>query len=162
MAKTEYDLEFEREKIRLEQARFHLEEKRYKDERKFRLWTILSIIIPLLSIAISVSFSMWSQYKQAQTDFTLRAVETVINSTSPSETQNKLKAMQFLFPNQLPDDFSAAFNSFNPDDFSGGPSYDNKMNFLNLMANTGASKDEILEMYKLLFHDSLIIEAIEQ
>jgi hypothetical protein len=167
MAKTEHDLEFEkleleREKIRLEQAKLHLDEERYKDERKFRLWTILSIFIPLLSIAISVIFSMWGQYKQAQTDFTLRAVETVINSKSPSETQNKLRAMQFLFPNQLPDDFSAAFSNFDPNDFSGGPSYDNKMNFLSLMASTGASKEEALEMYKKLFPGSLIIEAVEK
>ncbi|HQX01989.1 MAG TPA: hypothetical protein PLQ94_07760, partial [Anaerolineales bacterium] len=164
MAKTELDLEFEKlqvekEKLRLEQAKLRLDEERYKDDKKFRLWTILSIVVPLITIAVSVSFSMWSQYKQAQTEIVLRSMEAVINAKSPSETQNKLKTIQYLFPNQLPDDFSTAFASFEPDNFSGKFSYDNAMNFLNLMANAGASKDEVLDMYKKIFPESTYIKA---
>lgn len=167
MTKTELDIEFEKlqlekEKLRLEQAKLKLDEERYKDEKKYRIWTILSIVIPLITIAVSVSFSMWSQYKQAETEFVLRAFETVVNSDGPSEAQNKLRAAQYLFPNKLPDDFSEAFTSFEPSNFSGTISYDRAMNFLNLMANAGASKDDVLDMYKKLFPNSSIIDAIEK
>ena len=155
-------INIEYEKLKIEQAKLHLEEERLKDERKYRVLTILSIFIPLLTIAITIASNFWSQNKQAEIDFVLRSVEVVINSDDPAEADNKLKALQYLFPDQLPDDFGSVLDNFEPNDFSGGPSYENKMNFLNLMANSEASKDDVLEMYKKLFPDSLIIEAIEK
>ena len=155
-------LKIEQEKIRLEQARLQLDENRFKEENKFRYFTFISILVPLLTIAFSIGISIWSQRKQAESDFILKAAETVIDSKSPSESDNKLKALEYLFPDQLPGNFSTTLSNFEPSDFSGGPSYDNKMNFLNLMASSGTSKDEILEMYKKLFPDSQIIEAIEK
>jgi len=165
VANSENDIGFEKikleqDKFRLDQSRLRLDEERFKVEKKFKAWTMLSIVIPLIVIAVSVSISVWSQYKQAQTDFVLRAVDTVMTSKSPSEAQNKLNALLFLFPNQMPDDFSTLLSKFNSDDFSEDSNYENKMNFLNLMANSGASKEEILEMYNELFPESSIYEAV--
>ena len=152
----------EKERIHLEQERFLFDKKRNRDENRFRYATVFSFLVPLLVVAITIYFSISNQNKQTQSDFILRAAEVVTNSNSPAEAQNKLKALEYLFPNLLPKNFSDILSKFEATDYTEGPSYDNKMNFLNLMANSGASTDEILEMYKKLFPDSLIIQAVDK
>jgi hypothetical protein len=155
-------IKIEQEKLRLEKARLRLDEERFADEKRIKRLTLLSIVIPIITVAITVGFGVWSQARQAQTDFILQAAEIIISSEGPSETQNRLRALQDLFPHQLPEDFSSIVSSFDPDLYSGGPSYENKMNFIQLFVDAGATQDEILEMYRKLFPDSLIIEAIEK
>ncbi|MCC6457511.1 MAG: hypothetical protein IT328_21320 [Caldilineaceae bacterium] len=61
----------------------------------------------------------------------------------------------------MPTDFQASAEAFNPTAFSYGMTYERKLHFLQLIIDSGAQQQEIIEMYNKLFPDSEIVKAIK-
>lgn len=144
------EINFKREQLRLDRERLELEKEKLKIEREMRKWSIFSVFIPLMIVAVTISFNNLNQVRQARMDFALKATEIVINSQSPSEIQDRMTILSEIFPDQLPDDFMQLVSSFDAASYSGPPSYDNKMNFLRLIGDNYEQKQEIITMYKQL------------
>jgi hypothetical protein len=73
-------LELEREKVRLE---------RFK-----AWWTGISIIVPLLVAAISISFGMWSQSKQVMVQSEIQAQQAKLQSDMQAQQANLQAELQ--------------------------------------------------------------------
>ncbi len=154
-------LRLEQKKLDLEQERIALERERFRSEREMRKWTIASVAVPLIVVALTLAFSVWSQVEQSRREFALRAAEIIVGSEGPGESQGRLRALLALFPNQLPPDFQSAVESFNPSLYGVGPSYEDKMSFLRLVFESGGQNDRVIEMYDKLFPGSPILDAIQ-
>lgn len=121
---TEHSLEYE--KLELEREKIRLE--RYKAR-----WTSISIFVPLLVAAVSISVGFWTQTqqakiqsetqalqaklqlelqdRQARSEFELKAAEIVMNTDYPETTQHKAKALLSLFPDKLQYNFAESFDA---------------------------------------------------
>lgn len=120
---TEHSLEYE--KLELEREKIRLE--------RFKVWwTGISIMVPLLVAAVSISFGMWTQSQQAKfqselqvqqaklqlelqsqqarSQFELKAAEIVMNTPSPIGAQTKARALANLFSERLPKNFAESFD----------------------------------------------------
>lgn len=72
----------------------------------FRTWgTIFSIVIPLLVGIITIFYGVWSENERAKTNFEIKAVEIVMNASSPQSATNKAIVLSELFPDRLPKNF---------------------------------------------------------
>lgn len=88
-----------------EKIRLKMEWERIRIER-FKAWgTVLSIVIPLLVATITIIYGVWSENERARTNFEIKAVEIVMNATSPQSATNKAIVLSELFPDRLPKNF---------------------------------------------------------
>jgi hypothetical protein len=120
---TEHSLEYE--KLELEREKVRLE--------RFKVWwTGISIMVPLLVAAVSISFGMWTQSqqaklqseiqaqqakvqlelqdRQARSQFELKAAEIVMNTETPLGALTKARALANMFPERLPKNFAETFD----------------------------------------------------
>jgi hypothetical protein len=89
----------------LEKIKLKMDCERIRIER-FRAWgTVLSIIIPLLVATITIIYGVWSENERAKTNFEIKAVEIVMNASSPQAATNKAIVIAELFPDSLPKNF---------------------------------------------------------
>lgn len=89
----------------IEKIRLKMEHERLRIEQ-FKMWgTILSIIIPLLIVTITIIYGIWSENERAKTNFEIKAVEIVMNASSPQSATNKAVVLSELFPERLPKNF---------------------------------------------------------
>ena len=88
-----------------EKAKLRNDYEQIKIER-FKAWaTVLSIVIPILIASITIIYGVWSQNERAKSDFEIKAVEIILNSSSLKAATNKAIVLSELFPNRLPRDF---------------------------------------------------------
>ncbi|MHB9075488.1 MAG: hypothetical protein ACYC6G_18445 [Desulfobaccales bacterium] len=89
----------------LERAKLIAEYKRIKIDQSRTIWITLSILIPLLTALCSIFFGIYNFDKQAKKDFEIKAIEIVMNSSSPQVALNKAKVLAEMFPDRLPKNF---------------------------------------------------------
>lgn len=144
--------------LKIEYEKLELEKKRIESEARMRKWTVITVLIPILLGLVTLWYDIWNQNQQAKREFSLKAAGIIANSNNTFEAKGKLKALQALFPGFLSDSIDA----FDPTVFSGGPSYENKLNFLKLMTDSGKDRNVMMEMYEKVFPGSEIVEAVKQ
>lgn len=89
----------------LEKIKLKMDCERVRIER-FKAWgTVLSIVIPLLVVTITIIYGVWSENERAKTNFEIKAVEIVMNASSPQSATNKAIVLSELFPDRLPKNF---------------------------------------------------------
>jgi hypothetical protein len=84
-------LKMELEKIKLEKNRIH--------------GTFLSIVIPLILGVSTIFYGVFLENQKASQNFEIKAVEIVMNASSPKVATNKAIVLFELFPNRLPKNF---------------------------------------------------------
>jgi hypothetical protein len=86
----------------LEKFKLKMDCERLKVER-WKTWiTVISIVIPL---AGTIIYGIWSENQRAISSFEIKAVEIVMNASSPLVATNKAVVLSELFPDRLPKNF---------------------------------------------------------
>ena len=89
----------------LEKLKLKMDDQRIKIER-FKAWgTVLSILIPLVAATVTIVYGTVLENKRARTSFEIKAVEIVMNASSPQAATNKAVVLSELFPDRLPKGF---------------------------------------------------------
>jgi hypothetical protein len=148
--------ELEFKKLELEKQRIQLEQKKLEIERSKARWTSVSILVPLLVIAVTVGLNIWSQNQQARSDFEIKAAEIVLSADKPSEASAKAKALQDLFPDRLPENFAESFQT----EVYSGPSAAPRTEILHLIVEHPDYKQEIIDMWRQLFPSHAWVENL--
>ena len=115
------DFKIEIKKIELEEKKIALEREKFAAEKKWELdkleiekkkarWTGISILIPLLIVAITFVANSILDYQQAKREFKIQAAKIVMDTNHPETIRNKSRALAILFPEYLSEDFSTTFN----------------------------------------------------
>jgi hypothetical protein len=91
-----------------------------------RLVTASSLVLGLLTIVVA----LWTQHKQAQVAFELKAAEIVMAHRNPGAIRYRSRVLRTLFPRRLPSTFGEAFD---PKEFF-GPNFENKLEIFKAMA----------------------------
>jgi hypothetical protein len=150
MNSTEHSESLENKKDDLDYQRFQLEKRKNISDIVLAWVTTLSLIfgvvIPLITIAVNVN----SQTKQARHEFELKAAEIVMNTTGPTGTLNRAKAMANMFPDRLPSNFAA---SFDPKEYTGDNTNTPKKELIQLLVEHPDQRAKIIETWKKLFPD---------
>jgi hypothetical protein len=127
-------------KFELEQRKVQIEEEKLELQRRAMIVTGISIFVPLL-------IGVYAIRAQSRSGFELKAAEIVLNAKSPFASLTKAKALKALFPKRLPDSFASTFD---PKEYA-GPSVENKIEILKIIAANAEHKQEIITMWKQLF-----------
>ena len=106
MSKTaNSELDIERriaiKKIELEQQKLEVERKKLEVEKIKARWTGLSILIPLLIVAITLVANSYFQKEQAEREFKIQAAQTVMDTDRADTVKNRAEALATLFPEYL-------------------------------------------------------------
>jgi hypothetical protein len=89
----------------LEKIKLKIDYERIRIDRLKTWLTALSIFVPLLAVAITVGVGVWSENQRGKTSFETKAIEIVLNASSPEAATNKAIVFSELFPGRLPSDF---------------------------------------------------------
>jgi hypothetical protein len=89
---------FEKIKLKMDCERIRI------SERRMQL-TLATIFIPLILAAITLGFSVYLENEKAKNNFEIKAVEIVMNASSPKAAQHKAMVLFALFPDRLPENF---------------------------------------------------------
>jgi hypothetical protein len=143
--------DMEREKLQLERDKVQLERDKLKVEQDKAKWTAVSISVTALAALLTLGFGFWSQYKQAQSQFEIKAAEIVLKTGSGSEARDTAKALSSLFPERLPNNFAETFDPKKVPNF--GPDVVNaKTELLHILpGKTEEQKKEIIDLWKRMF-----------
>jgi hypothetical protein len=74
-------------------------------ERRKTWITAFSIVIPLILGAVTIWYGIWTENQRATSEFQIKAVEIVMNASSPAAATNKAIVLTELFPERLPKSF---------------------------------------------------------
>jgi len=74
-------------------------------ERRKTWITAVSIFIPLVLGVSTIFYSIWSENQRSVSAFEIKAVEIVMNASSPPAAVNKAAVLHELFPDRLPKSF---------------------------------------------------------
>lgn len=89
----------------LEKIKLKMDYDRIRIE-KYKTWgTVLSIVIPLLMGAMTILYGVWLENERANTNFEIKAVEIIMNASTPLAATNKAIVLSELFPDHLPKNF---------------------------------------------------------
>lgn len=89
----------------IEKLKLKLELERLSIERRKTWATAISIFIPLIIGAITIFYGIKSENQRAASSFEIKAIEIVMNASSPIAATNKAIVLSELFPDRLPKDF---------------------------------------------------------
>jgi hypothetical protein len=89
----------------VEKLKLKLDYERIGIERLKAWLTAVSIFIPLAAAALSIGYGIQMENKREKTNFEIKAVEIVMNASSPMAATNKAVVLSQLFPDRLPKDF---------------------------------------------------------
>ncbi len=147
----EKKLDIEHDKLQLEREKLILERDKVDVERDKAKWTTISIVGTALVALLTVGFGIWSQYKQAQSQFEIKAAEIVLKTGSAREARDTAKALLAIFPDRLPKNFAEQFDPDNVPNF--GPDVINaKTALLSILpGKTEEQKNEIIELWNKMF-----------
>jgi|RhiMethySRZTD1v2_1073278.scaffolds.fasta_scaffold232930_2 hypothetical protein len=148
----------ERQTLQLERSKVDLEREKLKVEVKKTWITAVSVAGGVLIAALSFLGSVYSQYRQSQTQFQLKAAELVIAAQSAQQAAATASALSALFPEQLPRDFASRFPqdlpAFGPDIIQA------KVELLKLMEGKSPKlRAPIIELWCKLFREDTTFEC---
>lgn len=89
----------------VEKIKLILDHERLIVERQKTWATTISIVIPLILGAMTIIYGIWSENQRAVSSFEIKAVEIVMNASSPKAATNKAIVLSELFPDRLPKSF---------------------------------------------------------
>ena len=89
----------------LEKLKLRIEYEKLCIERRKTWATVISIVIPIFLGAVTVCYGVWSENQRAASSFEIKAVEIVMNASSPMAATNKAIVLCELFPDRLPKGF---------------------------------------------------------
>lgn len=102
--------DIEREKLAFEMTKWDqslaLEREKIALERRNALLSRVSIIIPLLVVAVTIYANTLDQRHAAQDAFELKVAEAVLEAKSVTESSNRADGLAAFFPERLPRDFA--------------------------------------------------------
>jgi hypothetical protein len=163
MVESPESRELERGKLEIERQRLELEKKAARRESR-RSWTVpLTVLIPLVTLAITVMVQLASERTQAQRDFELKAAELVLSEKKPSSTYNKARALKALFPERLPDGFA---KNFDPANYAGTASVEqatiaSKKELITLIADHPDQRRLVVRLWRGVFPEDEWLPGIE-
>jgi hypothetical protein len=133
-----------------------VEQKKLDLERHKAKWTTISVFVTALSILGSVTIagltivkSQALQNQAADTQFSLKAADLVLQSDDPEVNASKALRFQQLFPGRVPDDWAKNFNwkthAVENDDM--------KREVAKVLADHPKQAAQIIATYRALFAD---------
>ncbi len=112
-------LRIERQKLALQLRQARLERVKHRLEAKKAKYTAISIAVTAAAAGATLIAGVLSQNFQARAQFQLKAAEIVLSAQSVDQARASAAALQALFPERLPHDFSGRFPkdlpAFGPD-----------------------------------------------
>ncbi len=137
-------------KLELEHEKIQLDKDRLKIDKFKAWWTGISILIPLLVVALTLSFNSWQQIRNSQSEFELQAARLIIDAKGPSAAKAKARALAALFPFRLPKSFAKFADEFEPEQYS-GPSVTAKKELMSMIVAEPERKEEIVSIWLKIF-----------
>ena len=102
--------DIEREKLAFEAAKWEqtliLEREKLALERRNSLLSPLSLVIPLLVVALTIVANTRAQEGADRAAFQLKVTEVILQARSVTESSNRADGLAALFPERLPPEFS--------------------------------------------------------
>ena len=151
-------LKIELDKIELEKERLIFEREKFKQDRANIKIALFSAFIPLLIAALSLGYNFWQEKQRADLEFQLKAAEIIMNTTSPTGSYNRAKALIDLFPDRLP---ATLLESFSPAKYTATVDVDAKNKVIALIIENEDKKDEIIYMYKKIFPSYIWLDDLK-
>src|SRR6185503_6008486 len=140
-----------------ERKKLELEEKKLEVDKSIALWTRIPILVTLLVGIITIWVSIWSQRQQAKNAFDVKVAEIIMDSSGPSETLNRAKALSRLFPDRVSEEFT---KSFKPSEIGGGISNERKIELLKMLIQDRENRPEILRMWNTIYPSDTWLKAL--
>ena len=98
-------LSIDKWKLKIEYKKMLAEYEKMAVERRKAWITAISIIVPLFVGAGTILYGIWSENERAASNFEIKAIEIVMNASSPEAATNKTIVLSELFPDRLPKTF---------------------------------------------------------
>ncbi len=151
----------ELKKIEIEQGKLDIEREKLTIEKQKAMWSAVSVAIPILVVAATVSLGIWSQYQRSRDDFELKAVEILLSAQTPNGSKNKAKALSAFFPTKLPSNFA---DRFDPSQFDSKTidTTPTQKEIVQLMASKPEYAMNIFAIWKAMFPDDQWLAQFEQ
>jgi hypothetical protein len=73
-------MDYEAEKIAIEQQKLELENLRLRNEASRAKWTAISVMVPLLAALATIAFGFWSTREQAKSQFRLEVAKAIMSA----------------------------------------------------------------------------------
>jgi hypothetical protein len=108
----------------IEQRKLDIELEKLVIERTKVKWSAISVIVPLLAAIGTVGYGFRNTQKQAEMNFQLELVKSVIQERGPLEALNKAKFYANLFPERMATFKDVTWESFGT---TGDPAFDAKL-----------------------------------
>jgi hypothetical protein len=143
-------LELERQKLAIEEKKLGIEGKKLHLEIVKAKWTAVSIVLPVLVIAATITWGVIATRLQAKLTFQLEAAKTVMTADTYADQVTRATFLRDNFPDQLGDDF---LKKLDLRDFPDAPNVAAKIRFVDLIAARGLTPEETAELYHILFSD---------
>jgi hypothetical protein len=89
----------------LEKLKLNIDHERLINERRKTCITFFSIVISLILGIGTICYGIYSENRRDISAFELKAVEIVMNASSPKAAANKAVVLSELFPGRLPKGF---------------------------------------------------------
>jgi hypothetical protein len=114
-------------------------------------------VIPILSLAGTLWYGIWQQYRKSQDDFAIKAAEIILNTDNADVTSNKAKALGKIFPDRLPENFASKFDPsvFSQDEVTP------KKELMALLAAKPEHSKNIVAFWRALFPDDQWLKSLE-
>jgi hypothetical protein len=93
--------EREERRLRIEEQKLEIEWERMLREKKQLSWSRWSLFIPMVILAGTIAANALVVHQQTRTQFELKVVETVFNSSNVTGSRNRQRALKILFPERL-------------------------------------------------------------
>ncbi len=140
----------------------HIEGKKMDLERRKAKWAAISVFVTAIAILGSVMVAAFTilesqrlQNQAAETQFSLKAADLVLQSDDPEVNQDKAFRFQQLFPGRVPKDWAKNFNwkehAFENNDM--------KREVAKLLAEHPDRSRQIIATYKTLFADDPTVQT---
>jgi hypothetical protein len=139
-----------------------LEHEKIKLEKRKAKWAAISVFVTAISILGSVMVAAFTilesdrlQKQIADTQFSLKAADLVLQSDDPEVNANKASRFQRLFPGRVPRNWG---KDFDPQEYV-AENDDMKKDFAKLLIEHPNQSAQIIATYQTLFADDRTVQA---
>jgi hypothetical protein len=91
-------MDYEAEKIRIEEEKLAWEKTKLLSEEKRAKWTAMSVALPLLAGLATIAFGFWSTKEQARAQLRLEVAKAIMAAPTIAETHDRARLLKSLFP----------------------------------------------------------------
>ena len=148
-----------------EAKKLEIEMKKLKIER-IKAWvTMPSLLASFLAILVTVNLSAKSEenrarseQEKAQTEFALKAADTILATHDPYEMKGRARIIKIFFPNRLPEGFG---ENFDEKRFA-VPLYPDEKFLLQMIIEHRDQKQEIIKMWEQMYPEDDRVKKLKE